>query len=151
MEDLDMVMTATVIQVDSGSLLVTDSSNGQEVRVIFRNARRFSPGDSVRITYNGAMTLSIPPQIAATSIQRIPSFAGPTPPSQTTPAETRAIILQRRQNALLVREINTNRQLLVIFAQAHHFCVGQRITVQYDTIVMSNPPEITATDITPIC
>jgi len=144
-----MIMTATVIRVDSGSLLVRDLRNGMEVLVFFRNARRFSPGDRVRITYNGAMTSSIPPQITATSIQRIQGAAPPPPPSR--PTETRATILQRRRNSLLVRDMSNNRQLLVHFANAHHFCTGQRIIIQSDTIVMGNPPEINAIDITPVC
>jgi len=143
-----MIITATVIRVNSGSLLVRDVSNGMEILVFFRDTRRFSPGNLVRITYNGQMTHSIPPQITATSIQRI---QGSTQPPQSTPSETRATVLQRRRNALLVRDMSNNRQLLVHFSNAHHFCVGQRITIRHDTIRMNNPPEVNAIDIAPIC
>lgn len=144
-----MIMNATVIRSDPDSLLVRDLSNGNEVKVWTRNARNFSPGETIRITFNGAMTRSIPPQITAISIQRIPT---PTPPPQSKPSETRAVVLQIRQNSLLVRErANSNRQLLVQYPYAHHFCVGQQIIVQYDTITMNNPPEIHAVDIRPVC
>ncbi len=65
-------MTATVISVQNGSLLVFDLRSRQRVRVITRNARCFRPGNFVCIRYNGVMTLSIPPQIRATRISRIP-------------------------------------------------------------------------------
>lgn len=68
-----MVMIATIIFVQRGSLLVFDFANRQQVQVNTRDASRFRPGDLVRIRYNGAMTMSIPPQISATSIVRIPS------------------------------------------------------------------------------
>jgi len=142
-----MHMNATVIRSNQGNLLVSDSSNGMEVLVLTRDARRFSPGDVVRITYNGQMTHSIPPQISATSIQRISS----APPHQSTPAETRAQILQRRHNSLLVRDIRNGRQLLVHFDNAQHFCPGQRVIIRHDTIIMNNPPEINAIDIIPLC
>lgn len=145
-----MVMIATVIQIESRGLLVRDSATGNEVRVFVNNPRRFSRGDRVRITYSGAMTHSIPPQITALAIQRMQDPA-PHPPSHSSPSEMRAIVLQRRSNALLVRDMRNNRQALVNYRYAHHFCNGQRITVHYDMIRMNNPVEISARDITPIC
>lgn len=142
-----MIMNATVIQAEPRSLLVWDSDTGNEVRVHFRNSNRFSPGEHVRIEFNGVMTHSIPPQITATSIQRI---SDPTPP-KPNPSEMRAVILQRRRDSLLVRNLSNNRQTLVIYRHAHHFCPGQRITVHYDVMRMSNPVEVDATDIIPIC
>lgn len=141
-------MTATVLRVNAGSLLVKDSIH-QEVLVHFRNARRFSQGDHIRITFNGQMTRSIPPQITATSIQRIHNPA-PRPP-QSTPTKIRAVILQKRRGSLLVRNISNNRQLLVHSPHSRHYCTGQRIAVQYDAMIMNNPPEVNAIDIEPIC
>ena len=66
-----MIMMATVLSTQRGNLLVFDFSNRQQVQVNTNNAFRFCPGDLVRIRYNGAMTMSIPPQISATSIVRI--------------------------------------------------------------------------------
>ena len=66
-----MVMIATVLSAQHGSLLVFDFANRQQVRVNTNDAFRFRPGDLVRIRYNGAMTMSIPPQISATSIAQI--------------------------------------------------------------------------------
>lgn len=66
-----MIMTATVIRVDAGGLLVRDMANGQEVYVHTHMAGRFRVGDVVRIRFNGIMTASIPPQIAAQSITRV--------------------------------------------------------------------------------
>ena len=68
-----MIMTATVLSVQRGSMLVFDFSNRQQVQVNTNNTFRFCPGDLVRIRYNGAMTMSIPPQISAISIVRISS------------------------------------------------------------------------------
>ena len=68
-----MIMTATVLSIQRGSMLVFDFSNRQQVQVNTNNTFRFCPGDLVRIRYNGAMTMSIPPQISATSIVRISS------------------------------------------------------------------------------
>lgn len=66
-----MVMIATVISMRRDSLLVFDFANRQQVQVNTNDAFRFRPGDLVRIRYNGAMTMSIPPQISAISIVRI--------------------------------------------------------------------------------
>lgn len=142
-----MIMNATVIRVQPGNLLVNDLSGNQEVLVHYRNSNRFSVGDSVRITHPGRMTHSIPPQISATSIQRIQ----PALPSGSAPAETRAVILQINRGFLLVRDLRNNNRMRVNFAHTHHFCVGQRITVKHHSIIMNNPPEVNAIDITPIC
>lgn len=68
-----MIMLATVVSVQDDSLLVIDISTRQRVQVNTREASRFRRGDFVRIRYSGAMTMSIPPQISAISIVRIPS------------------------------------------------------------------------------
>lgn len=141
-----MTMIATVLRVNPRNLLVMDSEFNQEVMVHFGDTRRFSSGDRIRITFNGQMTQSIPPQITATSIQRIQG------PPQSTPAETRAVILRiNRNSSLLVRDLSNNRQLLVHSPHARHYCPGQRIIIRYNSIVMNNPPEINATDINPLC
>lgn len=140
-----MIMTATVRQTNFRNLLVVDSSTNQEVLVHFRDSHRFSLDDHITITFNGQMTRSIPPQITAISIQRI------TPPSQSIPTETRAVIIKKRQDSLLVRELNHNRRLIVHTPHTRHYCERQRIIIKYDRIVMNNPPEVTAIDIAPIC
>ena len=68
-----MVMVATVLSTQRGNMLVFDFSNRQQVQVNTNDAFCFCPGDLVRIRYNSAMTMSIPPQISATSIVRISS------------------------------------------------------------------------------
>lgn len=68
-----MTMFATVLSVQRGSLMVLDLSTRQRVQVNTRDAFRFRRGDIVRIRYSGAMTMSIPPQISATSIVRVSS------------------------------------------------------------------------------
>ena len=68
-----MIMTATVLSTQRDNLLVFDFSNRRQVQVNTNGASRFCPGDLVRIRYNGAMTMSIPPQISATGIVRISS------------------------------------------------------------------------------
>ena len=152
-----MIMNAAVIQVRPENLLVRDLSNNQEVMVHFRNSNRFSAGDHVRITYDGKMTLSIPPQITASSIQlNRPSNPPrpprpPQPPQPPIPAETRAAVTQIGRDFLLVRGLQDNRLMRVNYVHAHHFCVGQRVIVKHDTIIMNNPPEVNAIDITPLC
>lgn len=142
-----MNMFATVLQVDSQSLLVRDEATGEEVLVFFPNASRFSVGDRVRITHNGQMTLSIPPQITATAIERL----RPTTPAPSVPSQMRAIVLQRGRNFLIVWNIQDRRQIRVEYPYAHHFCVQQQVLIRYDTITMTNPPRVTATEITPVC
>lgn len=148
-----MIMNATVIRVRPRNLLVRDISNNQEVQVNYSRPNRFSAGDNIRITYDGRMTFSIPPQISARSIQlthqRPPD--PPRPPLPPMPSETRAVVTRRGLGFLLVRDLRNNRQMRVNFAHAHHFCIGQRIVVRHDAIIMNNPPEINAIDITPLC
>ena len=60
-----VTMLARVLQVRRDHLLVRDRDTDQTVRVNTPQARNFRPGNRVRIEYNGAMTMSIPPQISA--------------------------------------------------------------------------------------
>lgn len=140
-----MNMTATVIRVEPRSLLVRNEENGEEVLVFYRNAGNYSVGDRIRINFNGQMTLSIPPQITAISIVRL------SPESQPTPSEIRAVVLQKGRDFLIVRNMQNRQQLRVQYPFAHHFCVRQQVTVRYETITLTTPPTVTATDIIPIC
>lgn len=63
-----VVMYARVLRVRRNNLLVWDRDTGQTVQVNTPNALRFRPGNTVRIEYSGAMTMSIPPQISAARI-----------------------------------------------------------------------------------
>ncbi len=67
-----MTMYATVLRVQNGNLLVRDRKNAQEVVVHTRLARRFRRGDRLLVVYNGIMTMSLPPQITAIRIVRLP-------------------------------------------------------------------------------
>lgn len=69
-----MTMRATVLNVQCDQLLVFDHENNQRVRVIYPNSCRFRLGNHVCIRYNGIMTASIPPQIAADRITLISRF-----------------------------------------------------------------------------
>lgn len=146
-----MTMNAVIIRVQPGSLLVNDLSNNQEVLVHYRSPNCFSSGDNIKITYDGRMTFSIPPQITASSIQLIHPAAPPQPPHQSTPAETRVTVIQQGRGFLMVRNIRNSSLMRVNYPNAHHFCVGQRIIVKYDSIIMSNPAVINALDIIPVC
>lgn len=134
-----MTIDATVLEVYDDRLLVIDLNNNQEVIVNFQGARRFSPGDLIRIIFNGQMTSSIPPQITATSIQTI---RRPIMPPPATSTELRAVVLQRKNNSLLVRELNTNNQFIVDYQCALCFRRGQRVIVQYETIFLNEPPNL---------
>lgn len=148
LERREMFIMAIILQVNSGNLMVRNFENNQEILVHFRDSRNFRSDEHVRIEFNGQMTLSIPPQITAISILRIHH---PTPPSPPRSTEMRATVLQRRANSLLVRNMSNNRQLIVNTPHARHFCARQRIIVRYNSIIMNNPPEVTAIDITAIC
>lgn len=146
-----MTLDATVLKVYNDRLLVRDFSNNQEIIVHSPDARRFSPGDTVRIFYNGQMTFSIPPQITAISIQKNQC---PIAPPQSNASQLRATVLQRGCNSLLVREIGTNKLFIVDCQNFCRFSVGQRIIIQYETIFLNVPPDpsrIVATNITPMC
>ena len=64
-----VTMIATVVQAWGSQVLVTDNSNGQEVLVNTNHSTtNLTAGDQERIVYDGIMTASLPPQIAAQSI-----------------------------------------------------------------------------------
>ena len=65
-----VTMLATVVQSwNTTQVLVTDNANGQQVLVnTNHNTGNLTPGDQVRIVFNGVMTASLPPQISAQSI-----------------------------------------------------------------------------------
>lgn len=146
-----MIMIATVLRVEGRGLLVRDSATGQEVFVNFGNPRAFRAGDVVRITYTGQMTPSIPPQIIATSVVRVNQ---PQPQPQPQPSQTeirRALIQRISNNVLYVRNPSNGQQVIVNYPYAHHFCVGQRVNIRFDSIILSNPQQVNATDVRPIC
>lgn len=148
-----MIMIAIVLQVDNMSLLVRDLSNNQEVRVNMSGNQNISPGDRIMIFYNGAMTMSIPPQISAFAVQVLqPSVIPPTPPTPPLPqTQVRAIVVEKRTNSLLVRELNNNSLMVVNTANSRYFCNGQRVIVTYDVMTRSIPPQVNALDILPDC
>ncbi len=60
-----VTLNARVLRVCRCELLVCDLCGCQEVLVHTSDACRFQVGQCVSITYSGAMTMSIPPQISA--------------------------------------------------------------------------------------
>ena len=68
---LTTTIHAIVCQVCSCSLLVCDQSTNQKVLVHTEDACCFCAGEHVCIHFDGAMTNSLPPQINATSIERL--------------------------------------------------------------------------------
>ena len=67
-----MEMIAKVLEVRCCELLVCDLCSLQEVIVHTPLACCFSAGDRVCICFDGRMTLSIPPQITAINIVKLP-------------------------------------------------------------------------------
>lgn len=63
-----VTMNARVLRVCCCELLVCDLCTCQEVVVHTDNACCFRPGQCVCIEYDGAMTMSIPPQIGAACV-----------------------------------------------------------------------------------
>lgn len=66
-----MILFALILKSERGQMLVRDCHTGQTILVHVRCACGFRAGNCVRITYSGAMTMSIPPQITAHSIRRV--------------------------------------------------------------------------------
>ena len=67
-----VTMKARILRSGCCELLVCDLCTCQEVLVHTDQACRFCPGQCVCVEYNGAMTMSIPPQISADCIKLIP-------------------------------------------------------------------------------
>lgn len=144
-----MIMNATVIQSDPGSLLVRDQKTQTEYIVFYPRAQSFSSGDQVIILYNGRATMSIPPQITASYIERIRIPTRPPRPENETLTAT---VLSVHEGYLMVFNDANGQQVHVNFEYAHHFCPGQQVTVRYNGVMTrSIPPQITAEDITPFC
>lgn len=68
-----MTMNATVQTVEACSLTVCDHGTQQVVVVHTPNACHYCVGDCLCIRFSGAMTMSLPPQITATCITKLPS------------------------------------------------------------------------------
>ena len=69
-----VTMQATVLRVEQDHLLVFERGMDRRVIVHTGEACDFRRGDRVCIRYSGAMTLSIPPQISAITIRKLPRF-----------------------------------------------------------------------------
>lgn len=126
-----MIKFATVLEVNPDSLLVRDNS-GQEILVYTRNAQQFTPGDFVRIIYNGAMTLSLPPQISAifvTLVRRGARVCG-------------EILSLGRDSFVLLDADGAHFQ--VNWEDTYALSAGDTVCVQYDgQMTRSIPPQIT--------
>lgn len=64
-----VTMKACILRVCCCELLVCDLCTSQEVRVHTDKACCFQVGQRVCIEYNGAMTMSVPPQISAICVK----------------------------------------------------------------------------------
>lgn len=64
-------MCATVLEISDNRLLVRDSRTDQEVVVNTSCRCDLRAGDRIRIIFNGAMTMSLPPQISADRICKV--------------------------------------------------------------------------------
>ena len=71
-----VTMSARVLRANCCELLVCDLRSCQEVLVHTGSACCFRPGQCVCITYSGAMTMSIPPQISADCVTLLNSQHG---------------------------------------------------------------------------
>ncbi len=67
-----MVMCATILNVNRNNLLVRDNATSQEVIVHTSCTCNFHVNERINIVYNGRMTMSLPPQINAMRIIRLP-------------------------------------------------------------------------------
>ena len=69
---MNTTMTATILEVNCCDLLVCEKCTCQQVLVHTEDACCFRCGECVCIHYNGIMTNSLPPQITADCIHRLP-------------------------------------------------------------------------------
>jgi len=154
-----MQMIATVLEVNPRSLTVRNEETGEPVIVNFNNPRRFNVGDRIRITYNGIMTLSEPPQITATNIQLLPAqpvrppFTPPVRPPlfNPIPREIRAQVLRREATFLIVRNVANNQILRADTRDARFFCPGRLVTITFHSIIPGLPPRLDVIDVSPVC
>lgn len=65
-------MCAVILEINRDNLLVQDSETNQEVLVHTNCTCNLNVNDRILILYNGIMTMSIPPQINAVRISRMP-------------------------------------------------------------------------------
>lgn len=63
-------MCARILEIEDNRLLVLDLRTRQEVAVNTDRICGFDVGNRIIIFYNGAMTMSLPPQISAIRIRR---------------------------------------------------------------------------------
>jgi hypothetical protein len=148
-------MTGTVLSIEPRTLTVRNEETGEAVVVNFNNPRRFNVGDRVRITYNGIMTASEPPQITASNIQVIQAPVFPRPPSPPVftpiPREIRAQIIRRENNFLIVRNTANNQILRADTRNARFFCPGRFVTITFNHITPGLPPRMDVIEVLPIC
>jgi len=148
-------MTGTVLSIEPRTLTVRNEETGEAVVVNFNNPRRFNVGDRVRITYNGIMTASEPPQITASNIQVIQAPFFPRPPSPPVftpiPREIRAQIIRREHNFLIVRNTANNQILRADTRDARFFCPGRFVTITFNHIIPGLPPRMDVIEVLPIC
>lgn len=65
-------INGTILEVQNDFLLICDNSTSQKVLVRTPNTNCFCVGDNICVKFNGIMTMSLPPQINATLITKIP-------------------------------------------------------------------------------
>ena len=66
-----VTLKACVLKVCPCELLVCDLCTCQQVSVHTPDACCFRPGERVCVTYDGAMTHSLPPQVTAQQVERM--------------------------------------------------------------------------------
>ena len=142
-----MTMNAVILDITPGVLTVRNLANNETVIVNYRNTRRFNIGDRIRITYSGIATMSIPPQITASSIQLTQS-PPIVPPRER---EMRALVLRREHNFLIVRNNAGGRILRVDTRDARFFCPGRQVIIRHGGISPGLPPRVFATEVLPVC
>ena len=125
-----MIKFATVLEVNPDSLLVRDNS-GQEILVYTRNAQQFTPGDFVRIIYNGAM--SLPPQLSAIFVTLV-----------RRGAQVCGEILSLGRDSFVLRGDDA-QEIRVNFPGAAGLTPGGRVCVEFNgAMTRSIPPQIAA-------
>jgi hypothetical protein len=66
-------------------------------------------------------------------------------------SEVQGTVIQKGRNFITVVGTRDRRQYRVEYPYAHHFCLGQQVTVRYNGISWGNPARVSATDVAPVC
>ena len=130
-------VSGVIAEITDAFILLTDSDGQQfqanlseETRMELAEGDVLAVGDAITVTYNGMMTRSLPPQIAALSIARtaLPEVYEVT---GVVVEITDAFLLLADENGQQI-QVNLSEETQMDFDAEHVLAVGDAITVTYN-------------------